>query len=81
MPGLIVPGWPQPERQVPVTQTTPVMVNGQLMAMRVEGTAEVVRGPLGRFIDLADQIEAEGLTVPSRIAEAIAAELEEGKTK
>lgn len=53
-----------------------IMRDGQLMIMKVEGTAEVLRGPLGRIIDLVDQIEAEGLTVPSRIKEAIAAEQE-----
>jgi uncharacterized protein YfcZ (UPF0381/DUF406 family) len=30
--------------------------------------AEVVRGPLGRFIDLAEQIRSEGLDVPPEIA-------------
>jgi hypothetical protein len=39
----------------------------------ITGTADVVRGPLGRFVDLADQIEAEGLTVPPEIAAVLAA--------
>ena len=42
--------------------------NGVDMVMTVEGVVEVTRGPLGRFIDLADQITAEGLEVPPRIA-------------
>jgi len=35
------------------------------------GTAAVERGPLGRFLDLAHQIEAEGLEVPPEIADAL----------
>lgn len=79
MSGLIVPGHSQQgsTRHVPYVSTEPVLgADGRLYEMRVEGTAEVTRGPLGRFVDLAAQIEAEGLTVPARIADAIAAEQE-----
>lgn len=41
----------------------------------ITGEAEVVRGPLGRFIDLAEQIRSEGLTVPAEIL-AVLAELD-----
>jgi hypothetical protein len=37
----------------------------------VTGTADVIRGPLGRFIDLAEAIRAEGLEVPAEITEAL----------
>lgn len=37
----------------------------------VTGEAEVQRGPLGRFIDLAEQIESEGLTIPPQILAAL----------
>jgi hypothetical protein len=46
-------------------------LDGRLYEMRVEGTAELTRGPLGRFIDLAAQIEAEGLTVPPEIRDVL----------
>lgn len=36
-----------------------------------EGSADVERGPLGRFVDLAAAIRAEGLAVPALIAEAL----------
>lgn len=42
--------------------------------------AEVVRGPLGRFQDLADQIAAEGLTVPAPLL-AVLAELHQPQTQ
>jgi uncharacterized protein YfcZ (UPF0381/DUF406 family) len=45
--------------------------DGKLYELRVEGTAEVVRNPLGRFVDLAEQIEAEGGEVPSEIREVL----------
>lgn len=35
------------------------------------GEADLVRGPLGRFIDLAEQIEAEGLKVPAEILDVL----------
>lgn len=44
---------------------------GVLYQMVISGTAEVVRGPLGRFIDLADQIRSEGLEVPAEIVAAL----------
>lgn len=68
------PGPPLPERVQVNHSETVVGPDGQLYAMQVTGEADLVRGPLGRFIDLADQITREGLTVPSRIAEAIQAE-------
>lgn len=44
-----------------------VEVNGVRMLLKATGTIEIERGPLGRFIDLAEQITAEGLTVPAEI--------------
>ena len=41
--------------------------DGVRYEMRFEGTGEVIRGPLGRFIDLAEEITAEGLEVPPEI--------------
>lgn len=66
---LIVPN--QTTRTVPFVHTEPVMRDGRLYELRIEGTAEVTRGPLGRFLDLAAQIEAEGLTVPSEIRDVL----------
>lgn len=45
---------------------------GVLCEVVITGTAEVVRGPLGRFVDLAEEIRAEGLGVPAEIDEALA---------
>jgi hypothetical protein len=45
--------------------------DGRLQELVVMGIAEVTRGPLGRFIDLAADIEAEGLVVPVEIRAAI----------
>lgn len=45
--------------------------DGVLYELVVTGTAEITRGPLGRFIDLADQIEAEGLKVPPEILDLL----------
>ncbi len=42
------------------------------------GEAEIIRGPLGRFVDLAEQIQAEGLAVPSEIL-AVLNELQQPK--
>lgn len=71
---LIVPGQPAaptPE-QVRVTHSEPVMgSDGRLYELRFEGTADLVRGPLGRFLDLAAQIEAEGLKVPVEIRDVL----------
>lgn len=67
---LLLPGQssaPEPER-VHVSHTETVLgTDGRLYEMRVEGSADLVRGPLGRFIDLAAQIEAEGERVPPEI--------------
>jgi hypothetical protein len=40
---------------------------------RVTASAEVVPGPLTRFLALAEQIRSEGLEVPSEIAAALEA--------
>jgi hypothetical protein len=45
--------------------------DGSLQKLVVIGTAELTRGPLGRFIDLAAEIEAEGLEVPAEISEVL----------
>jgi len=50
------------------------MANELLMRLVFTGEIDVERGPLGRFQDLADQIQAEGHTVPSQIL-AVLAEL------
>jgi len=44
-----------------------VDVNGAKFEMVVTGEIEHVRGPLGRFLDLAAQITAEGLQVPTEL--------------
>jgi hypothetical protein len=72
---LILPGRPAPPapEQVRVSYAEPVLgADGRLYEMRIEGTAEMTRGPLGRFIDLAAQIEAEGLEVPPQISDVLA---------
>lgn len=71
------PPGPDGRQRVRYEQSSTVLRDGMLYALRVTGTAELVRGPLGRIRDLCDQLEAEGLTVPSRILDALAAE-EEG---
>lgn len=63
---------PPPPEQVGFLHTEPVLgADGRLYEMRIEGTAELTRGPLGRFIDLAARIEAEGLTVPPEIRDLL----------
>jgi hypothetical protein len=47
--------------------------DGKRYELRIHGEAEIVRGPLGRFVDLADQITAEGLHVPPEIAAVLTA--------
>ncbi len=49
--------------------------DGILYKLVIEGEAEITRGPLGRIIDLCDQIAAEGLEVPAPIL-AVLAELQ-----
>ena len=39
--------------------------------LAITGEAEVIRGPLGRFLALAEQIQAEGLTVPPEILDVL----------
>lgn len=50
--------------------------NGVSYLMEVTGVVDVTRGPLGRFVDLAEQITAEGLEVPPRLA-AVLVELQQ----
>jgi hypothetical protein len=45
--------------------------DGQLYKIEVTADAEVIRGPLGRFNDLAAQVQSEGLRVPGALAEAL----------
>lgn len=52
-------------------ETTFVGDNEQLYRLEVHAEAEVVRGPLGRFVDLAEQIESEGGVVPAEITELL----------
>jgi hypothetical protein len=80
---LVLPGQPAPPapEQVQVVHTESVVgPDGRLYALRVEGTAELTRGPLGRFIDLAERIESEGLVVPAEIR-AVLDQLIEGDQK
>jgi len=46
--------------------------NGTRMLMTVEGHVDITRGPLGRFVDLAEQIRSEGLEVPPELDAALA---------
>jgi hypothetical protein len=41
-----------------VEQTNPLTGEAMLFELVITGEAEVTRGPLGRFIDLADEIDA-----------------------
>jgi hypothetical protein len=71
---LILPGQPLPPEpeQVRVVHTEPVMgSDGRLYELRIEGTAELTRGPLGRFLDLAEQVTAEGGVVPPEIRDVL----------
>lgn len=71
---LVVPGQPAapaPE-QVRVSHSEPILgADGRLYELRIEGTADLVRGPLGRFLDLAEQIAAEGGVVPSEVRDVL----------
>lgn len=40
--------------------------------LRITGSAEVVRGPLGRVSDLIDKIEREGEVVPLELKTVVA---------
>lgn len=42
-------------------------LDGVRYELVITGEAEVVRGPLGRFVDLAGQLQADGLVVPPQI--------------
>jgi len=42
-------------------------LNGARFLLKIEGEVEVTRGPLGRFLDLAEQIRSEGLEIPPRL--------------
>lgn len=52
--------------------------NGARFVLKIEGEVEVTRGPLGRFLDLAEAIRAEGLEVPPGLAAVL--ELEQRPT-
>jgi hypothetical protein len=52
--------------------------DGVRFELVVTGEIEVTRGPLGRFLDLAEQIRGEGLDVPPEIA-AVLQDLEQRK--
>lgn len=76
---LILPGYtPAPDtardgEQVQVSsRETVVGPDGRLYELRIEGTAEVTRGPLGRFLDLRHQIrDVEGLAIPSELNDVL----------
>ena len=69
---LFVPGRSPSPQRVPITHAEPVLgADGQLYELRFEGEADVIRGPLGRFLDLADEIEREGLKVPPEIRDVL----------
>jgi len=53
--------------------------DGQLYEVVITGEAEVTRGPLGRFVDLAAQIRADDLEVPAAVAAVL--ELEQRPTR
>lgn len=59
--------------EIPAENVTRLAPDYELV---IEGSADVVRGPLGRFVDLAEAIENEGGEVPPLIAEAIRLALE-----
>jgi hypothetical protein len=42
-------------------------IDGVKYELVITGEAIIIRGPLGRFVDLAEQIQSEGLTVPPEI--------------
>jgi hypothetical protein len=42
--------------------------DGQRYELVITGEAELTRGPLGRFLDLSQQIRSEGLTIPFGVA-------------
>jgi len=42
-------------------------IDGVKYELTITGEATIIRGPLGRFLDLAEQIQSEGLTVPAEI--------------
>lgn len=50
-----------------------------LYELSFTGSADVERGPLGRFVDLAAQIEAAGLDVPPTLAAVLAELTHEGE--
>lgn len=55
----------------PFTNRVPWEMDGVAGYLEVTGEIETIRGPLGRIIDVCDQIRAEGLEVPPLIAQAI----------
>lgn len=63
---LILPGHSPASEQVAVEHSEPVLgPDGRLYEMRVTGTADLVRGPLGQFLDLRDRLGREA--VPSEL--------------
>jgi len=46
-------------------------IDGVRYELVITGEAEITRGPLGRFVDLAEQIRSEGLTVPAEILDVL----------
>jgi hypothetical protein len=62
---------PDGTQTVHVVERRPMLRDGVLYELQITGTAELTRGPLGRFLDLAGQIEAEGLKVPPEIRDLL----------
>lgn len=50
--------------------------NGAKFLLEIHGTVDVTRGPLGRFLDLYEQIRAEGLDPAGSLPAAIPAVLD-----
>jgi hypothetical protein len=48
-----------------------VCEDGERYELVITGEVEITRGPLGRFVDLATQIQSEGLDVPPEIADVL----------
>jgi len=46
-------------------------IDGVRYELVITGEAEITRGPLGRFVDLAEQVRSEGLTVPPEILDVL----------
>jgi hypothetical protein len=46
--------------------------DGIMYRLEITGEAELTRGPVGRIVDLCDEMAAEGLTVPAEILAVLA---------